>query len=56
MLKQLGLLAAAPLMGALFVIFLPVIGFALFGYALFEYVAKRLLTDTAFRDNSAERY
>lgn len=28
------LLATAPLMGAAFVVFLPVIGFALFGYAV----------------------
>lgn len=32
--KQVALLLAAPLWGALFVTFLPVIGFAMVGYAL----------------------
>lgn len=43
--KQLALLAAAPLMGALFVIFLPVAGFALLGYAAVLKLADKIALD-----------
>ena len=42
--KQLLLLATAPLMGAAFVAFLPVIGFALRGYALCLKAAEGLVS------------
>lgn len=43
--KQLALLAMAPLMGAAFVVFLPVIGFALLGYAAVLKVADKIALD-----------
>lgn len=41
--KQLLLLATAPLMGAAFVVFLPVIGFALLGYTVALKAAEGLV-------------
>ena len=38
--KQLGLLVMAPIMGGLFVVFLPMIGFALFGYVIVAKLAR----------------
>jgi hypothetical protein len=40
------MLAFAPLMGALFVIFLPVIGFTMVGVALFQRVKRGLMATT----------